>query len=114
MNGGEVSLLTLTVDHDGAQDCECNIVRTNGLFGGKFGSSIRIMWYWKIILSKLVICIGAGLRRDRRNENEMLRAAPGYRSGERRRRTMIDVVINAIIGIFVGYTSEMHNGIALR
>src|SRR5262245_45852820 len=72
------------------------------------------MWHWKIILSKLVICMGAGLRRDRRNEHEMLRADPGYRSGERRRCTMIDVVINAIIGIFVRCASEMHDSIALR
>jgi hypothetical protein len=113
VDGCEVSLLAFAVDHDGAQDCKRNAGRADRLFGGKFGSSIRVVRRRKIILGEVMIRIRTGLRGDRGNEHQMLCHAARYRPRQRRRRAMIDAIIKIVAGVLVGDAGKMNDGVAL-
>jgi hypothetical protein len=113
VNDGEISLFAFAINDDRPQDGEGNTGRANGLFAGKFGSSIRVGGCRKILFGQVMIRESTRLGGDRRNEYQVFRPVAGDGPRQRRRRTVVDAIVKGVVGVFVRDARKMNHGVAL-
>ena len=72
MHCRKISLFTFAVYHDGSQDRKRKARRANSLFGRGSGFSISVVWHRRVVFAQFTIRKRAGLRGNRRDENQMI------------------------------------------
>src|SRR5690348_63438 len=111
-DGGKVALLAVAVDDDGAQNREGPARLANSLLGSEFRASVGTGRLRRVVLRQFVIGEGARLRRDRRNEYEML-AEPRCCVRQCLGRAMVDDNIEGLGSISMRDSGQMHDCLAL-